>query len=296
MRIFVTGGTGYIGSAVVGALVAAGHQVSGLAREGREALLQQLGATAVAGELQHPEAWVEQAAAQDAVIHMGIDYSAAADIEAPLLRQLLAALQAAGGDRGLVYTSGVWVLGNTGETPAGENAPTANAAAAVTWRPQHESLVLEAATERLVAAVLRPGMVYGGKAGLVTPFFVQAVEQGAPSVVGDGQNRWSLVHRDDLAQLYRRIIEQRAIGIFHGVDEHPLPVAEIAALASRAAGGTGSVRTVPLENARRLYGSMADALCMDQRVIAPHARVLGWKPRHASFAGSAAAAWREVQD
>lgn len=294
MRIFITGGTGYIGTAVVQALLAAGHQVTGVARSGREQVLQNLGASAVTGSLQQAQDWVAEAASHDAVLHLAVDYSSVVALESALLQQLLPALAAAG-QRTFVYTSGVWVLGNTGTQPADENGPAAGAPAVVAWRPVHEAIVLEAATDRLATAVIRPGVVYGGKAGLVTPFFIQAVEQGTVPVIGDGRNRWSLVHRDDLAQLYRLVVEQRARGIFHGTDEHPLPVVEIAAIASRAAGGNGSVQTVPVEKARTLYGPLADALCLDQAVIAPHSRSLGWQPARSTFAAAAGEAFREAR-
>ncbi len=103
----------------------------------------------------------------------------------------------------LVYTSGCWVLGNTGDVPADERAPTANAAELVAWRPAHERKVLDAAGDRLATAVIRPGIVYGGRGGILAGMFESAVEGGAAEFIGDGDNRWSLVHREDLAELYR---------------------------------------------------------------------------------------------
>jgi nucleoside-diphosphate-sugar epimerase len=184
----------------------------------------------------------------------------------------------------------VWVLGDT-RGPADESAATDHPSAAVAWRPSHERLVLDAAGGQLVTAVVRPGMVYGGTRGLITPWFAQARSGGA-QVVGDGKNHWSFVHVDDLAQLYRLVVERRAGGVFHGVDGSAPTLEEAARAASAAVGGT--VRHVLLEEARKAMGPMADALAMDQVVVAHRGAEVGWKPGHPAFVQAAAAAAREA--
>lgn len=110
--------------------------------------------------------------------------------------------------------------------------------------------------------------------------------------MGDGRNRWSLVHREDLARLYLLVAEKRAGGIFHGVDGRPLPVAEVARAASAAA-GAGEVQAVALEEAREELGAMADALALDQALIGPRSAEIGWQPSRRDFIAAAPEAFDE---
>lgn len=294
MRVFVTGGTGLIGSAVVDALLQGGHRVTVLTRTPAKAeVLRKKGATLHEGTIQDPQGYTALAGEHDALLHMAIDYSKDT-VQSD--RTAIDALVAAAGrsrPRLVVYTSGCWVLGTTGDRPADESASTDHPAQAVAWRPAHERLVLSAAGDGLVTAVVRPGMVYGGAGGMTAQLFASAVQQQAASVVGDGTNRWSLVHREDLAQVYRLVVERGAAGIYHGVDGTPVTVADVGRAASRAVGAKGAIALVPLAEARRKLGPIADAICMDQALAAPRARALGWTPACASFPDCAARAFRE---
>jgi nucleoside-diphosphate-sugar epimerase len=138
-------------------------------------------------------------------------------------------------------------------------------------------------------------MVYGGSGSVTAQLFLSAEEEGASVYVGDGENRWSMVHREDLARLYRMIVEARAPGVFHGVDDHPVRLREAARAASMAAGAAGATRRLPLEEARASMGPMADALVMDQWLVARRAADLGWAPERASFVEEAAAAYEELK-
>ncbi len=291
MKVFVTGATGYVGSAVVQALVKHGHAVSGLSRSPeKDARVRELGAEPVRGKLGALAKVGDALRGFDAWIHAGIDYA----LGPPADREAVEALLAAAGQAGpasVVYTSGVWVLGETHDR-ADESSAVEHPPAAVAWRPAHERLVLDAATPSLATAVIRPGMVYGGRGGgLVSPWFEQA-GAGGPQVVGSGENHWVFVHREDLGELYRLVVEKRARGVFHGVDGSPLTVKNAASAASSAVGG-GAVRVVPLEEARKQTGPMADAMAMDQQVGTARAPEVGWKPRHRSFTASAGEAARE---
>ena len=122
-----------------------------------------------------------------------------------------------------------------------------------------------------------------------------AAETGAARFVGDGENHWSMIHRNDLATLYLRIVEERAAGIFHGVDDSPTRVIDIARAASEAAGAGGETRSVPVEEARESLGQVADTLLLDQTLVTHRGEEIGWKPAHASFVEGAGAAWREYR-
>lgn len=294
MRVFVTGATGYVGSAIVEALVGAGHAVSGLSRsEQKDGELRRLGATPVRGALGKLAQAAASLAGHDAYVHAAVDYGLGPPADREAIEALLAAARASGGAAVVVYTSGVWVLGDT-PSPAAETAATDRPAQAVAWRPAHERAVLDDASGDVVAAVVRPGIVYGERRGLVSPWFAQAQAEGAAQIVGDGRNRWPFVHRADLAQLYRLVVEHRARGVFHGVDGAAPSVME-AARAASAAAGKGEVRSIPLEEARRRMGPMADALVMDQVVLSTRRPEIGWRPAHPPFVQDAPNAFREFR-
>ncbi len=296
MKVFLTGASGYLGSAVVHELTRAGHEVSGLARSTASAdALRRLGGRPVEGNLRSPETWKPALSGADAVVHLAADHEGdTAALDRGVVDLVLAAGRTGDRPRSFVYTSGCWILGDTGDAPAAEDRPV-NPAAISAWRAPHERLVLEGAREGFATAVIRPGMVYGGKRGLVAPLYGQAEAEGAVSIVGDGANRWSMVHRDDLAMLYRLLIEKPGRGVFHGVEDEPIVVGELARLISEAAGAGGAVRRIPLESARERMGPVADALALDQFLIAPASRELGWSPAHGTFAESVSSAYREFK-
>ena len=289
MRVFMTGSTGYIGSAVVKALVRRGHQVSGLVRTAeREAMLGAVGGTPVRGDLTDPSTYRHAAAEHDVSVHIAFDYGPnGVQADRRATEALLEATRGAGASRYMLYTSGVLVLGHTGDTPVDERASTAGAVPLVAWRPAHEQLVLAAATEMLATAVIRPGFVYGGVKGIAAGYFESAVDKGAAVYVGDGKNRMALVHRDDLAELYRLLVEKRASGMFHGVDGAASSIAELARAASEAAGRGGATRSLPVEEARKTMGPLADAVGTDQVIITHQAPAIGWATSHRPFVEAA---------
>ena len=136
--------------------------------------------------------------------------------------------------------------------------------------------------------VVRPGIVYGGPGGVPAMFFGTASKHGAAQMIGEGNNHWPLVHRDDLAELYVRLVERAPAGsIFHAADASTHTLREIAEACSRAA-GKGEVSVQPIEKARAQMGPFADALALDQKVSSEKARTeLDWRPRHEDFVAEA---------
>jgi len=295
MKVFVTGATGYIGNAIVHALIARGYSVIALARSASsEGALRPLGVEVLRGSIAEREAYESTAAGCDAAIHAAFDQGPdAVKADRAAIDALLAAARRQKKIQSLIFTSGVWVLGNTGEKPATESSPIEHPPKLVSWRPAHERQVLEATAGALKTAVLRPGIVYGEKRGLISPMFEQATKEGFVEFVGDGKNHWSFIHREDLAALYATIIEKQGAGVFHGVDDQPVRLANAAAAISKAAGRGGATRSLPAERARQKIGPLVDAFLLDQRVSAPRSRELGWKPTRESFLKGVVAAYDE---
>jgi nucleoside-diphosphate-sugar epimerase len=290
MRIFLTGATGYIGSAVLDALVRSGHTVTALVRDPERAeRLSLRGVQCVVGELSVAKSYAAAAETCDAIIHTALERSKrAAKVDREAIETLLgAAIRRAskGNPVGFVYTSDLWVLGNTSGA-ANEDAPI-RPTPLVDWRPEHEKIVLEAGRGRMVrTAVVRPGVVYGGARGIVGDFLKDAAN-GLIRVVGDGRNRWACIYDRDLADLYVRAATQpEAAGIYHVNDEADERVSDMVEALAKHAKMEPDIRHMPLDEARVKLGPYADALALNQIVRGPRARALGWTPTLHSIAGS----------
>jgi nucleoside-diphosphate-sugar epimerase len=277
MRIFVTGGSGYIGRAVLAELHRRGHHVAALARsDAAAATVRGLGAEPVYGSLDSLDVVELAAREHDATLHIaGI---AGLDDVARESRALDVLLRVAPNDHTLVYTSGVWVYGSRGDAVVDEDAPVAPIPL-VAWRPGHEARVLAGAQRGIRAVVIRPGVVYGDGGGIVGGLMA-AAKNGPLQVVGDGTNRWPTVRVDALAELYAAAVEQPAAhGIYNAVRGASVPYVEIARAASRAAGGDGTIEHLTYENAAAMMGGFAEALALDQLISSAKAeRELGWSP------------------
>jgi nucleoside-diphosphate-sugar epimerase len=307
MRIFLTGATGYIGAAVLDALVRGGHDVTALVRDNEKAArVTARGAHPVVGNLGEPESYRAAAEAQDGYIHAAFDAVSGRGpaIERLVVEALIAAAKrprTAGSStperRLLVYTSGLWVLGQSPE-PASEESPI-NPTPMMSWRPDLEELVLSANDHALRTVVVRPGVVYGSGEGIVGDMF-KAATNGLVRVVGDGNNHWPLVYDRDLADLYARIVSnEQAEGVYHANDEGDERVNDIVAAIAPHVAFPPDVRHVPIEEARAKMGTVADALLLDQIVRSPRARALGWTPSLHSVSGNAArllGEWRSAKD
>ncbi len=272
MRVFLTGATGYIGSAVALALRKQQHDVDALIRPGAEApRLRDAGVGLVTGDLSTLPSL--SLTGYDVLIHTAMSNKDAVTLDKTAVDVLTAA------SSHFLYTSGVWVLGNT--TRADEETKV-NPLPLVTWRAMHERQVLDHG-----GAVLRPGCVYGGRQSLFAEWFACADQDEPIPIVGDGKNRWALVDLGDLAQCYVRAVETKAKGVLHAIDDTHVSLNDCARAVSKNA------RIKHLSVDREHLGTYADALLVDQ-VISSDAtrRKLDWKPKR-TFTSSIGEQWTE---
>ncbi len=283
LLVFLTGATGYNGSADLEALVRRGHTLTAHHRdtdrlEGRSSDLVK----PLVGSLREPKGWAAKLTQYDVFIHTAFESSThgvAADKAAidTMLREARRAV-AQGRRAAVVYTSGVWVLGNTSE-PAGEDAPL-KPASLVAFRP------VGSQGDGFRSAVIRPGIVFGGTRGIIGDLF-RGASDGLIRVTGSGDNHWPLVYNRDLADLYVRLAEHPdAAGVFHAVDESDQTVNDVVRSIAEQMPTMPDIRHVPIEEARTKQGPYAEAITLDQIVRCPRAQAIGWMPVHRSVSAN----------
>jgi nucleoside-diphosphate-sugar epimerase len=278
MRVFVTGATGFIGSAIVRELIGAGHQVLGLARSDKAAgSLTAAGAEVQRGSLEDLESLRSGAADIDAVIHTAFthdfnNYAPAAEADRRAIETVGAAL--AGSDRPLIVTSGTLLARRQGPLATEDDAP--NPAF-----PRKSEDAVRAMAERgaRVSIVRLPPSVHGeGDHGFVPALINIAREKGVSAYIGDGLNRWPAVHRFDAAHLYRLVLEKGSAGAtYHGVADEGVPIQEIAEVIGRRL--NLPVASKSSEEAASYFGWIAHFLSIDGPASSAQTQgQLGWRP------------------
>jgi nucleoside-diphosphate-sugar epimerase len=279
MRIFVTGASGFIGSAVVAELIGAGHQVIGLARSDSSAhAVANAGADVQRGSLDDPDSLREGAENSDGTIHLAYkhdfnDFAAGAQLDRTAIEVLGDAL--AGSERPLVVAGGIlWLSPGqtlTEDRPAPPDLPRFS-----------EAAVLGLTARGVRTAVVRlPPSVHGeGDHGFVPELISVSREKGVSGYVGDGANRWPAVHRLDAARAFRLAVEKAPAGsIIQAVDDEGVPTRVIAET-------IGSHLDVPVtsiapEDAYEHFGWIGPLFAVDAPATSDRSReLLGWQPHN----------------
>ena len=282
MRIFVTGATGFVGSAIVPELISAGHQVLGLARsDAAAASLTAAGAGVQRGSLDDLESLRKGAGAVDAVIHAGFihdfaNYAAAAETDRRAIEAIGAAL--AGSDRRFIVTSG------TALTVPGRVAIERDSANSTFPRKSEDAAASAAAGGALVSVLRLPPSVHGvGDHGFIPLLIRLARERGVSAYVGEGLNRWPAVHRLDAARLYRLVLENSPMAPrYHAVADEGVPFREIAQVIARRL-NIPIVSKSP-EEAADHFGWFAHFAGLDCPASSAQTQEqLGWRPTQVSL-------------
>jgi len=283
MRVFVTGATGFIGSAIAAELLSAGHQVVGLARSDESAAsLAAAGAQAHRGALEDPGSLRSGAAASDGVIHTAFNnisattnFAEAAHADRRAIETFGEAL--AGSDRPLVVTSGTG-LRAPGRVATEQDAPDPGSPAALRI-PSEEAALSFAARGVRVSVVRLPPTVHGdGDHGFVPALIGIARATGVSAYPGDGSNRWAAVHRLDAAHLFRLALEAASPGArLHGVGEEGVPVRDIAEVIGRHL--ELPVTGISRERADAHFSWLAPFITLDLPALSTLTQQqLGWHP------------------
>jgi nucleoside-diphosphate-sugar epimerase len=282
MRVFVTGATGFIGSAVVQELIEAGHEVVGLARSDEgAAAVEAAGAKAHRGSLDDLDSLRSGAAAADGVIHSAYnhDFSRmedAARTDLRVIEVLGSALE--GSARPLVITTGTALI-KPGQVATEEDPGDPDSAHP---RLGAERIAKELAARGVRTAIVRPGAsVHGeGDHGFVPVLIDIARTEGVSAYIGDGSNRWPAVHRLDAARLYRLALENAPAGsVLHAIGDEGVPTRDIAEIIGRHL--NLPTVSIPPERAAEHFGWIGAFFALDAPASSKLTRErLGWQPTH----------------
>ncbi|MFL6114735.1 MAG: SDR family oxidoreductase [Catenulispora sp.] len=283
MRVFVTGASGHIGSAVLPELLAAGHQVVGLARsDAAAAAVAARGAEVHRGDTTDPASFLDAVAASDGVIHLAYDHSftdMAAAAAADVRTVQAIGEELAGTGKAFVITSGSLLLSKGGESPVGFEHDVLPGGG----RADAENATVALAAKGVRSAVIRLApMVHSDldRSGFAPILIAGARENGRSAYVGEGANRWPGLNTRDAARLYRLAVESAPAGTrLHGVEDEGTPFRAIAEAIGRRLG----VPTVSIdpEDAAEHFGFLGALVQLDNPMSSEATRkLLDWEPEH----------------
>jgi nucleoside-diphosphate-sugar epimerase len=282
MNIALTGATGFVGSHVLTELVEHGHQVTAFVRDAAQAdAVAARGATPAVVDLHDRPALVRLLGEADGAVHTASPGDAtSAELDSAVVDAVIDAY--AGTGKPYLQVSGLWVYG---ANPSISEESPFDAPALVAWKEPIERRALEAKDVR--TAVIVSSVAYGDGGGGIPGLLLGSPRDGAGKLimVGSGRQHWSTVHVGDLAEVFRRVLEDDSARGYYVIGDGRNPtVAELTEAAAVAAGAAGAVPGSDEEARGRLGDYFAEVLLLDQAAVATRARVeLGWSPSRPSL-------------
>lgn len=295
MKVFITGATGLVGGAALRALVAAGHEVTGLtSRPANASVLEKLGARAMVGDMRDAKTFASAVGESDAVVHAAaampdksrytqadVDTLMIADEDA--VNALISVLTPK--CRAFVFTSGAWCYGDTGPVGVDETRSTAGTYAASARRANFEQVLFTLAKDGKVPAVIaRPGLIYG-RASLWQKLYLSAMKQKKRAMMtGNGNNTISFIHEDDVGNAYRVLVEKGVPGEAYNVaDDAPARLRDVVNAQAHAMGAPPP-RAVPGFLVRLAAGRFsAPPLLGDCALSNAKLKALGFVPKYPTY-------------
>ena len=280
MQVFILGGTGSIGTAIVSELVKRSHQVIALSRsEGADQRLVSLGAEPTKGDLSNPADWVETAMACGAIIQVaGTFGDDMGDVDAVAMSAIVSTAERQRRETRLIYTGGCWLYGETGDELATEAWPF-DPIPAFAWMVAHAEKLLK--STNLSTAVVHPAMVYHAEGGGVFNRYLTAAKAGQPiEIWGSAATRWPLIERTDLARAYCDLVERpELVGYFNAVAEEGVAVGKIASSISRAYNSPQEPVVRVVDDVIAENGAWAKGPTLDQQMSGQKLKTAtGWEP------------------
>lgn len=279
MKVFVTGASGFIGSAITKDLLAAGHEVTGLVRSDESAkLVNALGAQTWKGSLDDLDSLGQAAAQADGIIHTAFihdftQYAKAADADKAAIEAMGATLH--GTEKPMIVTGGILGLPKT-------NGFVTEADAAPGFPRASEVTAMALAENGINASVVRlpPSVHDKGDKGFVPMIINMAKQKGLSAYVGDGSNRWPAVHRLDAARLFRLALEKAAKGMrYNAIGDEGIAILDIAGIIGEKL--NLPLKSVTEDEAAGHFDWMSRFIAFDNPALSDHTQAqLGWKPTH----------------
>ena len=282
MKVFVTGGTGAVGFPVVCNLHKHGYSVRALSRSAKsETKLKEVGVSVIAGDLENHQDWLPVLDDCEAIVHMALGFTPEDDkIEQNFLSSLMASRS---GKTPLIFvqTGGCWMYGNTGNRLANEGDPFDSSGAWSWWMKNTEMLL---SSDHLDTRIVHPAMVWSRSGSCFG--MMDDIKKGNPVRVHENaDHRWTLVNDEDLADLYRLVLEKgKKREHYNGAGEEGVCIGQLARKLCKAHEHHSWLDVVAIADTIREQGAWAEGYGLDQQMSSAKARQeLGWKPQHSNI-------------
>lgn len=288
MDVFVLGGTGTIGTAIIRELGLRSHSVTALSRSTTsDKKLGVLGVRPFRGDLAKPDAWAKLAASHDAIIQVAATFGDdMGEVDERVIKAIIEATGPAKQPIRMLYTGGCWLYGETGDEVATEDTPFAPLPA-FAWMVDHGERLLK--VPGLSTAIIHPAMVYHEEGGAFERFLSAARDDCRIEIWGDRDTRWPIIERSDLARAYCDLLMlPHLVGHFNAVAQEGVRVEDIAKSIAQAHGGPLEMNVLNTDELVKRHGAWAKGPTLDQQMSSRKLRqTTGWAPAIRDYRSSA---------